>query len=194
MQSTEREFWDQRYRTNQTPWDQQGVPPALVAFLQRTAERGRVLIPGCGSGYEVQAFAAHGWEPLAIDFSTAAVERARSVLGPDAVHVRQADFFVDDLGGPFDLIYERAFLCSLPPERWPSHARRMGELLQSGGQLAGIFAYGEDPEPPPYLLGDGAAGRLFDRDFVLADDRAIPPRESPPLFAGKERWQVWRRK
>ena len=72
------EFWDSRYRSGKTPWDYGGVPAALLNYLQ-TAQPGRVLIPGCGSGYEVRAFHERGWDVLAIDYSPAAVERARLI-------------------------------------------------------------------------------------------------------------------
>lgn len=193
MDSTDVDFWEHRYRANRTPWDQHGVPPALQAFLQRTPARGRVLLPGCGSGYEVRAFHEAGWQPLAIDYSPAALEHARAHLGPLSSTLRLADFFADDLGGPFDWIYERTFLCSMPPAHWPHYVRRMAELLRPGGNLFGIFAHGHEPEPPPYLLGPGEAETLLGPVFRLTDDRPIPAAESLPIFADKERWQIWTR-
>ena len=60
------EFWNARYASGQTPWDFNGIPADLQAFLKRRVRgstpagpgRGRVLIPGCGVGYEIKAFAA----------------------------------------------------------------------------------------------------------------------------------------
>lgn len=191
MDSTDVDFWEQRYRAHRTPWDQHGVPPALRRFLQRTPTRARVLIPGCGSGHEVRAFHDAGWQPIAIDYSPAALELARAHLGPLSSTLRLADFFADDLGGPFDWIYERTFLCSMPPARWPVYVRRMTELLRPGGNLFGIFAYGHEPEPPPYLLGPGEGQTLLGPAFRLTDDQPIPAAESLPIFADKERWQIW---
>src|SRR5690242_1332228 len=98
MQSTEMEFWDSRYRAGKTPWDFGGIPAALAAYLQTASPR-RVLIPGCGSGYEVQAFHERGWDVLAVDYSPAGVECARQVLGPLANKVILADFFAHDFAG-----------------------------------------------------------------------------------------------
>lgn len=194
MNCTDPEFWDERYRASRMPWDLNGVPPALIDYLSRAPDKGTVLVPGCGSGYEVQAFHDFGWKPLAIDFSGAAIERARAVLGDNAAAVRCADFFTYDFGDRFDLIYERTFLCSLPPERWPDYTRRMTELLEPGSRLAGLFAYGEESEPPPFPLTEAAAEALLGMDFTRVEDRAIPADRSLPLYAGKERWQVWQRK
>ena len=172
MDSTHPEFWETRYRAGRTPWDFQGVPPALAEFLRRgsatndasnpsepTTDAGpphqghqapRVLLPGCGFGYEVAAFHAQGWQTQAIDFAPAAVELARAQLGALANCVRQADFFGEALDGPYDLIYERTFLCSMPLERRAAYATQMARLLRPGGLLAGIFfsAAGTEDGPP----------------------------------------------
>ncbi|MBP7142337.1 MAG: methyltransferase domain-containing protein [Opitutaceae bacterium] len=190
MDSSDPQFWNSRYLSGQTPWDLKRVPPALAGYLKQVGETGIVLLPGCGMGYEVRAFHDVGWQPLAIDFSPAAVARAREVLGPLAPLVRQADFFSDDIKGPFDLIYERAFLCALPPHRWPEYVARMVQLLRPGGMLAGFFYYGTDPDGPPFPIAADQATRLF-ASFDLREDRAIPPEQSIPLQAGYERWQEW---
>jgi hypothetical protein len=104
-----------------------------------------------------------------------------------------ADFFADDFGSGFDLVYERTFLCSLPPDLWPPYASRMAELIVPGGVLAGLFYHGTDPEPPPYGLTGAGADVLFDDAFELVEDDAVPAEQSLPLYAGFERWQVWRR-
>jgi hypothetical protein len=121
------------------------------------------------------------------------VKRARVVLGLLAPAVRQADFFTEDLGGSYDLIYERTFLCSLPPVRWPDYILRMTKLLRPGGKLAGIFYYGSDPDGPPFPLSASTRDGLF-APFDLIVDREIPLDQSLPLFAGDERWQEWQLK
>jgi SAM-dependent methyltransferase len=193
MDCTQPGFWEERYLANRVPWDAGGVPDALREYLRGRPAGGRVLIPGCGSGHEVAAFAAAGWDVTAVDFSPAAVARARAVLGAGGDCVKQADFFAGDLGAGYDLIYERTFLCSLPPGRWPDYARRMAALLRPGGIIVGIFFYGNDPEPPPFPLTAAAAKALFSPVFALLEDRPIPADQSLPLYAGAERWQVWRK-
>lgn len=191
--STQPDFWNTRYAAGKTPWDLGGVPAALRSFLTRAKPPGHILIPGCGSGYEVQAFCDAGFEVTAIDFSPAARKRAARILGPLGHRVIPGNFFTHDFSGQeFDLIYERTFLCSLPPARWPAYARRMAELLQKGKILAGVFLYGEEPEPPPFPLTETQASELLGDDFELV--RSEPVSDSLPLFKEKERWQEWRRK
>ena len=198
------EFWNSRYLAGQTPWEFKGVPEHLRAFLKKKParskdpaplKRGRVLIPGCGSGYEIKAFADAGYEVTAIDFSPAAVERARKIAGPAlADRVMLWDFF-NQLFEPqsFDLVYERTFLCSLPPERRTEYRDRVATLLKHGGMLVGYFYYNK-PDPkagPPYGFAWGTSDELFGRHFLLLKDE--PVEDSVPLFAGRERWQEQRR-
>jgi SAM-dependent methyltransferase len=187
--SSRPEFWDVRYETGQTPWDFHGVPAALRAFLE-FSQTGTVLIPGCGAGYEVRAFHESGWDVTAIDFSPVAVELARSQLGTLAGCVVLGDFFTVDFGARrFDVIYERTFLCALPPILWPAYVNRMTQLLQPGGKLVGIFLYGDQTEPPPYPLSPDKAHELFEEKFSLV--KTLPVSDSLPIFAGNERWHEW---
>lgn len=191
--SAKPEFWDTRYRGNVMPWDAHGVPKALEEWLVRREPAGRVLVPGCGTGYEVRLFAQAGCDVLAIDFSEAAVEAARAELGELAPRVRQADFFTVE-GGPFDIVYERAFLCALPRRMWADWARRMGELVVPGGLLAGFFYFNDNAKGPPFGIAPDALDALLSGAFERVEDVAVPPAQSLPVFEGRERWQVWRRR
>src|SRR4026209_518638 len=94
---TRPEFWDNRFVAGKTPWDLHGVPQGLNAYLSRSTP-GRVLIPGCGSAYEVRAFSDAGWSVTAIDFSPAAVARAKKLLGSLSDLVVLGDFFKHPFG------------------------------------------------------------------------------------------------
>lgn len=189
--STQPDFWTIRYAAGKMPWDFGGVPAALKSFLARWSVPSRVLIPGCGSGYEVQTFQAAGHEVTAIDFSPAAVEQAKRVLGLLAERVILGDFFTHDFGQcHFDLIYERTFLCSMTPSRWPACVNRMAELLLPGGRLIGVFLYGQRTSSgPPFPLTDREAEQLFKQRFELVRSEALT--DSLPLFRDMERWQEW---
>ena len=195
--SSRPEFWDTRYRDGVTPWDAGRVPPKLAQWLpgqpaSQTPGR-RVLVPGCGSGYEVRAFAEHGDDVLGIDFSDAAIEAARRTLGELAARVRKADFFTLD-SPPFALVYERTFLCALPPRERSRWARRTAELVRGGGVLAGFFYYGEGERGPPFGITPRDLHALLDPAFTLLEDEAVPAAQSVPVLAGSERWQVWKRR
>ena len=109
-----REFWDQRFRTGVTPWDAGRVPNALRAFTAAYAGPRRVLIPGCGSGWEARYLAELGCDVTALDFSAEAITAARANLGRYADRLLHADYFTFDTDEAFDIIYERTFLCAMP--------------------------------------------------------------------------------
>ncbi|WP_109482625.1 thiopurine S-methyltransferase [Paraburkholderia sp. C35] len=185
-------FWDERFDRGFTPWDQAGVPSAFKTFVERHAPLS-TLIPGCGSAYEAWWLAEKGWTLRAIDFATSAVEAARTQLDNHANLVEQADFFTYQ--PPFEpgWIYERAFLCALPPARRADWLARMAALLPAGGLLAGFFFIGEGPRKgPPFIIERAELDALLTPQFELLEDE--PVSDSIPVFAGRERWLTWRRR
>jgi SAM-dependent methyltransferase len=191
--SSKPEFWDTRFRGGVTPWDAGSVPPALEIWLKKRSSSSRVLIPGCGTGYEVRAFAERGHDVLAIDFSDAALDAARRELGKLASLVRKGDFFSLQ-ADPFDVVYERAFLCALPRSLWTEWARRTAELVRPGGELAGFFYIDDNQHGPPFGIAPSQLNSLLTKNFQLNEELPIPAEQSLPVFKGKEVWQVWERR
>lgn len=186
------EFWTERFEKQFTPWDRGGVPQALRDFAARSSEPRETLIPGCGTGHEAVYLAEAGWSVTAIDFSEAAVDAARAAAGKWADRILTADFFTFVPARPPQLIYERAFLCALPPERWIAVARRWSELLEPGALLAGFFYFDKTPKGPPFGTSEHDLHALLSPSFDRIEDAGVT--DSVQVFAGKERWQVWRRK
>ncbi len=206
-------FWTERYAREFMPWDQHDVPADLAHEVRAaTTGRGvlpaapaRVLLPGCGSGYELRLLADAGYDALAIDISSAAVERARTQVGPYAARVQLADCFEIDTdvrhAAQYAWIYERAFVCALPPRLWARWAQAMAALTQAGGVLAGYFYFDADKAAvpldarrgPPFAMRADELGALLGGHFVCEVDREVSPAHSVEVFRGKERWMVWRR-
>ena len=132
-----------------------------------------------------------GYDVSAIDFSPAAVDQAKRVLGSLAERVILGDFFTYDFGQRrFDLIYERTFLCSMTPTRWPEYVNRMADLLLPGGRLIGVLLYGQRRSSgPPFPITEPEAEQLFKKRFQLVRSEATT--DSLPLFRDMERWQEW---
>ena len=186
------EFWELRYGAHFAPWDAGRVPAQLGEFIARSRGPRRVLVPGCGSAWDVRCFAEHGWDVLGIDFSRSALEEARRILGPQSGRVREGDFFQPIAGTPFEVVYERAMLCALPRRLWRDWARRMGELVEPGGVLAGFFYFDDADRGPPFPLHSPQELDELLRDAFEREEDA-PVGDSIDVFRGKERWQVWRR-
>ena len=186
-------FWDARFDADFTPWDQGGVPQSLVNYITQNPLPKKLLIPGCGSAHEVRFLAGLGWDVTAIDFSPAAVARARKLLGELGNHVREEDFFGETLGREhFDAIYERAFLCALPRPLWSEWAARIVQLIPPDGRLFGFFFFDANEKGPPFGASQAEVAQLLSPHFDLIEDSV--PTDSITVFAGKERWQVWLRR
>jgi SAM-dependent methyltransferase len=186
------DFWDHRFRAGFTPWDAGRVPDALRAFVAGRPAPGRVLVPGCGSGWEVRYLADRGFDVIGLDFSAAALDAARINVGAHADRLVQADYFAYAPAGLFDTIYERTFLCALPRRLWPRYAERTAALLRPGGLLAGFFYFADEPKGPPFGARPEALDALLAPWFRRDEDS--PVADSIALFRGRERWQVWRRR
>lgn len=189
--STVPDFWNERFGKSFTPWDRAGVPQDLQRFVSERANA-TVLIPGCGAGHEVALFAEAGWDVTAIDFSPAAVAAAKQNLGPLARHVVEADFFKFEPASRPQVVYERAFLCALPPAMNEAIVARWMALLPPGGLLAGFFFFGEPDKGPPFPIVPTRLEGLLNPGFERIEDRAVG--DSIDVFDGHERWQVWRRR
>jgi hypothetical protein len=206
------DFWCKRFGDGTTPWDAGKVHLDFTQFVARQPTPLNTLIPGCGSAWEALHLANAGWPVTALDFSPAAVAKARAVLG-DAVakadevdgetsatpgqgdftvHLVCADFFTYTPRRPLDLIYERAFLCALPRKLWADWANRVAELLPAGGQLAGYFFVCDQPKGPPFGILPEQLDALLSKNFVCLEDIAV--NDSIPVFSGRERWQIWQRR
>jgi thiopurine S-methyltransferase len=186
------DFWCKRFGQGVTPWDAGKIPNDLAAFVARQPAPLDTLIPGCGSAWEAAHFAARGWPVTALDFSPTAVARAREVLGTAAVDIVCADFFTYEPPRPLALIYERAFLCALPRKLWDDWSRRVAALLPPGALLTGYFFICEQVKGPPFGILQNQLDDLLAANFERIEDRAVD--DSIPVFAGRERWQVWRRR
>ncbi len=186
------DFWSKRFGEGTTPWDAGRVPSTFADFVARQPMAVNTLIPGCGSAWEALHLAEQGWPVTALDFSPLAVDKARQVLGNVTVDLICDDFFTFKPRQPYQLIYERAFLCALPRKLWADWGQRVAELLPPDGLLAGYFFVCDQPKGPPFGIQHEQLVELLAANFEQIEDSAVD--DSIAVFAGRERWQVWRRR
>lgn len=186
------DFWCKRFGEGVTPWDAGRVQGDFASFVAARTQPLNTLIPGCGSAWEASHLADHRWPVTALDFSPTAVACAREVLADQAVDLVCADFFTWQPAQALDLIYERAFLCALPRKLWADWGKRVAELLPPGGLLAGYFFVCDQLKGPPFGILPEQLDALLLPNFECLTDQ--PVADSIPVFAGRERWQVWRRR
>lgn len=172
--------WDERYRSNDTPWDRGAASPKLKTWLENgRVPEGRILVPGCGRGHEVVELSARGFAVTAVDAAPgaiAALEAALKQRGLDAELVCE-DFFRWHPGRRFDAVYEQTSLCSLPPARWRDYASLLAAWLRPGGLLLALFMQTGRPGGPPWHLDPVAMQRLLappDWHWLAADPNPVP--------------------
>ena len=106
--------------------------------------------------------------------------------------VEQADFFAYEPPFPVDWVYERAFLCALPPDAaglCGAHGRRCCVPARCS---AGFFFLGATPKGPPFGIERAALDALLSPHFELVEEHEVSG--SIAVFAGRERWLTWRRR
>lgn len=165
-------FWQERFESRSTPWDRGEPNPALTPLLARglVPSGGRVLVPGCGAGHEVEVLAAAGYETIAVDYAPAAVAltRARLARAGLDVEVIEADLLAWSPAAPFDAVWDQTCLCALHPDLWVEYGRRLASWLVPGGCLMLMAVQAERDgrregriEGPPYHCDVNAMRALF---------------------------------
>ncbi|HHG3231570.1 TPA: methyltransferase domain-containing protein [Vibrio parahaemolyticus] len=189
------QFWDDLFVSGRMPWDCSKTPEELKHYLNRSLSAPQsVFIPGCGAAYEVSHFVELGHDVIAMDYSTEAVNLAKSQLGQYQDKVMLGDVFSADFSRSFDVIYERAFLAALPREMWDEYFAMIERLLPSNGLLVGYFVISDDYRSrfPPFCLRSGEIEQKLAANFHLIE--SAPVTDSVDVFKGKEQWMVWQKK
>ncbi|MDW3683487.1 methyltransferase domain-containing protein [Cupriavidus sp. CV2] len=166
------DFWQSRFESGQTPWEREAASPQLQAWLAQGAIQAgeRVVVPGCGGGWEVAALAAHGARVSGIDYAPGALARTLARLAPSGLQadLEEADVLHWQPGTPVDAVYEQTCLCALHPDHWTRYAAQLHAWLRPGGRLFALFmqmrrdSAGQGMvEGPPYHCDINAMRALF---------------------------------
>ena len=186
----DKQGWEQRYETNELPWDTGRADGNLSAALERyDIAPCRVLELGCGTGSNAIWLAQQGFDVTALDISEVAVARARQAAKRAAVTVSftAADVLSDPLPeGPFGLAFDRGCFHSLDEASARSlFGRAVGDRLEDGGYWLSLIGSADgaprDIGPPRWPASDIVAA-VEDRFEILLleathfdSDQADPP-------------------
>ncbi|XP_056161283.1 probable thiol methyltransferase 2 isoform X2 [Syzygium oleosum] len=150
--------WEKCWEQGLTPWDL-GRPTPIIQQLHQMGAlpKGRALVPGCGSGYDVVSIACPDRSVVGIDISEIAIQRAIQLFSssPNANHFifLKEDFFTWNPTELFDLIFDYTFFCAIEPEIRGAWAERMSELLRPDGELITLmFPISDHIGGPPYKV------------------------------------------
>jgi len=152
---SDRERWQQRYESGDTPWDT-GTPSTMlqeVAASERLAPC-RAFDLGCGTGASAVWLAQQGFEVVGVDLSARAIDRARQRA--EAAGVRMHFMIADllqplDLGPPCQFFFDRGCYHVVRRVDQAGYHRTVHALTTAGTLglvLAGNAAEKMDPGPP----------------------------------------------
>ena len=145
-------FWQGRWQSGQTGWDQGSAHPLLATLVARAldagalAERGaeatRILEPGAGRAHNGAALAAMGYQVTSFDGVAAAIDGAKALYADRPnLTLAVADALLEkpEWHGAFDAVFDRAMLCALPPESRRAYAAAAFAHLKAGGYFLSIL-------------------------------------------------------
>ncbi|KAL2919852.1 hypothetical protein HK105_200769 [Polyrhizophydium stewartii] len=149
-------IWGKAEGAERPPWDLGGTTPAVAEFLREnpTPLGKSVLVPGCGTGYDVVAFAKAGYEHVVgLDISPTSTKAAREHAADKdapAAHFETADFFT--YSRQVDLLFDYTFACAIDPSIRDAWAAQLANLVRPGGHAL-VMMYPLRPldnEGPPF--------------------------------------------
>jgi len=181
-------YWSNRYQSNNTGWDI-GYPstPFIEYFNQIKNTSLKILIPGCGNGYEAEYLHNKGFKNLyVIDIAEEPLSSLKQRVPSIPIqNLIKSDFF--DHLGEYDIILEQTFFCALSPSLRKKYVHHTHSLLKDNGTLVGLLFEGEiEQNQPPFKATRDEYLNLFSGYFnVKTLDscyNSIPPREGKELF------------
>jgi len=182
------EYWSTRYKQQRMGWDVGEITTPIKEYIDQLEDKTiSILVPGCGSGYEVKYLYDQGFVNVkVIDISP---EPFKTLI-PQCPNWEKEAFIIGDFfdhEGAYDLILEQTFFSSLPPGLRQAYADKMQELLVPAGKLVGVlFNVSLGIDNPPFGGNKAEYEGFFEQGFNadVFDEcyNSIPPRAGAELF------------
>ncbi|CAN6456511.1 unnamed protein product [Victoria cruziana] len=153
-----RDRWNKCYEEGVIPWDLGQATPMVIHLVQSgSLPKGRGLVPGCGTGYDVVEMASPERHVVGLDISEKAMARSREIFSsaPNAGNFSfvAADFFNWKTTETFDFIFDYTFFCAIDPSMRSAWAKRMDEFLTVDGELIILmFPVDDRSGGPPFKV------------------------------------------
>ena len=164
MQETD---WESRYQNSQTGLDRGNSSQNLFYWLDNNLlMKGKILVPGCGNGYEILTLAKKGYDVTGVDIAPTPISNLKVALENEDLKATliQADFLEWHPDEQFDVIYEQTSLCALPPEIWQSYADQLYTWLKPNGKMYAQFMQRGSEGGPPFHCAIKDMLQLFPED------------------------------
>lgn len=144
------DFWQKRYENGAIGWDIGNVSQPLKEYIDQLTDKGlKILIPGCGSGYEAKYLIEKGFKNIhVLDFAPAPLEKLEASNDSNCLTTHCEDIFTH--AGKYDLILEQTLFCAIDPKRRKEYIEQIASLLVSKGKFVGVLFDREFDGGPPF--------------------------------------------
>ncbi len=191
--SLDRNFWNQRWETQQTGWDIGYASTPIVSFMDSYLDKdAKILIPGCGNAHEAAYLLEQGFKKVTlIDIAPLAIENVRKRFKENPhIEIILGDFF--EHVGQYDLMLEQTFFCALEPKLRTKYANKASSLLNKNGRIVGVlFGKEFEKEGPPFGGSKEEYVSIFEKAFEIERMdlcyNSIPARKGTELFINLRR-------
>jgi len=154
------------------PWYTDCLDEDLIIALSEYAPLpGRLLELGSGPGTAAARLAALGYEVVAVDIATAAVEQARLRFGTLNPHLI---YEIADVCQPlvyfgsFDYVFDRGCFHGIPPEEREQYVHHVAEVIRPCGRLfLKVFSSEEPGDRGPYRFTKKKITEIFKGTFSV---------------------------
>jgi len=188
MEKLDKEYWVNRYKTDDTGWDLGDISSPLKEFIDNLTDHSiSILIPGAGNGYEVEYLFNKGFKNVfLLDIAEEPIENFKKrVPNFPKEQLIVGDFF--EQKGQYDLIIEQTFFCALNPALRTNYVSKMSDLLKPNGKLIGLlFNIPLNDEKPPFGGNKEEYKKTFEPNLKFHTleiaKNSIKPRENNELF------------
>lgn len=183
----DRDFWNERWQTNQIAFHQTQPNRLLVEHFEALSpQRGsRVFVPLCGKTLDIHWLLDGGYRVAGVELIEKAVEELFAELGTEPVReqlgslarysaenidVLVGDIFdvTADLLGPVDAVYDRAALVALPAPARARYAEHLARITGAAPQLLICFEYDQKlMDGPPFSIDPEMVRDYYARYYEL---------------------------
>ncbi|MEE9304000.1 MAG: methyltransferase domain-containing protein [Thiotrichaceae bacterium] len=174
--------WENFYQTGSTGWDRGQSSENLNYWLDNDLLKPcRILVPGCGNGYEVLKLAKLGFDVVAIDIAPSAISNLSTALNKENLKAELVlgDFFSWQPEAPFDAVFEQTSLCALSPDMWAEYEAQLHQWLKPQGKLFAQFMQTGREGGPPYHCELTDMHDLFSDKKWLWSEEYISQKKEP---------------
>lgn len=203
-------FWEERYIANNTPWDIGEPAPAFVKYFQNTTPNSnlKVAVLGCGRGHDAFYLAnlkegnvnESRFQIYGFDFSESAISFCNEIKEKNSlknINFYKINFFdlAKDINWKnyFDYVIEHTSFCAIDPSYREEYVNLIKHLLKSGGKLVGLFFIRPiELGGPPFGSTEEEVRELLNKDFLEIEN--LHQEDCPHAFTGKEYLGVFEKK